>query len=308
MPTATQPTGTLTVINGGSVTAAPFGAGTPPTEGLVIVGNNGIGALNISAGGVVNGTGGLIANGGPGALFCSAFPCSPPLGVSSGAVNVSGTGSQWNLSTLFVGNRGNGTLAISGGGQVTTSGALVPGITTQNSVIGNFSGASGTVTVSGAGSKLDAANQLIIGSGFRGTEGNFGAATGVLNILSGGLVKSSSSTVGNNGESLVANPPTARGVGTVIVSGTGSMWDISGPLAPGTTRNFLTVGRVGEGTLNVTGGGRVVLDGGPTPGGNKGAAFSLGLTAGSTGRVTVLGAGSRVEVEGPIGHRDHGDR
>jgi hypothetical protein len=77
VPTATQPTGTLTVTNGGSVTAAPFGAGTPPTEGLIIVGNNGIGALNISAGGVVNGTGGLIANGGPGALFCSGFPAHP---------------------------------------------------------------------------------------------------------------------------------------------------------------------------------------------------------------------------------------
>ena len=299
VPTATQPTGTLTVTNGGSVTAAPFGAGAPPTEGLIIVGNNGIGALNISAGGVVTGTTGLVAGSGPGSLACSGQPCSPPLGVSSGAVNVSGAGSQWNLSTLFVGQRGNGTLTISGGGQVITSGALVSGSTTQNSFIGNISGASGTVTVSGAGSKLDTANQLIIGNGFRGTEGNFGATTGVLNILSGGLVRSSASTVGNNAENLASSPPTARGVGTVNVSGAGSKWDISGPLSPGSTRNFLTVGRAGEGTLNVTGGGQVVLDGGPTLGGNKGAAFSLGLTAGSTGRVTVLGAGSRVEVKGP---------
>ena len=86
--------------------------------------------------------------------------------------------------------------------------------------------------------------------------------TGMLTILSGGTLNTSSGTVGN----------LSGGLGTVTVTGVGSNWSNAG---------VVVVGGQGTGTLTIQDGGTVTSNGG-----------SVGLVAGSTGTVTVTGPGS----------------
>jgi outer membrane autotransporter protein len=87
--------------------------------------------------------------------------------------------------------------------------------------------------------------------------------TGVLVIQNGGLL--------NNVNGFIGNLP--GGLGTVTVTGAGSNWENTGTVA---------VGRFGTGALNIQNGGRASSAGGA----------DIGLFAGSTGTVTVTGAGS----------------
>ena len=84
-------------------------------------------------------------------------------------MTVDGTGSTWtNSGSLYVGNCGNGTLNITGGGAVSNT----------NGYIGYNSGSTGTVTVAGTGSTWTNSGDLDVG--------NYGSGT--LNITGGGAV------------------------------------------------------------------------------------------------------------------------
>jgi T5SS/PEP-CTERM-associated repeat protein len=161
---------------------------------------------------------------------------------STGVVTVEGAGSAWNSSSLYVGDAGNGTLNITGGGSVSSS----------FSYVGKGSGSSGTVTVDGAGSVW---NGTYLYVGYSGS--------GALSITGGGLVSSLSSYLGYN----------TGTTGVVTVDGAGSVWSNSSSL--------FYVGYLGNGNLNITGGGTV----------NSGFS-NVGYAARSTGIVTVDGAGS----------------
>ena len=89
------------------------------------------------------------------------------------------------------------------------------------------------------------------------------SSSGTLNITGGGAVSSCHSNIGCNSGS----------TGEVTVDGAGSTWTIGG--------SFFFVGYSGSGTLNITGGGVV----------SNNYAF-IGYDYGSTGMVTVDGAGS----------------
>ena len=162
---------------------------------------------------------------------------------SNGAVTVSGAGSTWiNSSDLTVAGSGHGTLDITDGGTVSNT----------YGYIGKMLG-TGVVTVSGAGAEWTSTRGVYVG--------DFG--DGTLEITNGGLVFSNTS--GYLGFS-------SGSTGSAMVSGGGSIWNNS---------SSLYVGYSGEGTLEITDGGKV----GDTNG-------WIGSSVGSTGSVTISGAGA----------------
>ncbi len=172
--------GTLNITTGGAVSSSHGfigyfssstgdvtvdGDGSTWTNSSVLfVGYNGSGTLNITGGGAVSNTDGNIG-------YKSG---------TTGTVTVDGPGSTWtNTGYLHVGGRftsdtGTGTLNITGGSVVTAGG---------DTRVGGYSGATGTVTVDGAGSTWTNSSDLYVGD-----EG-----IGTLNIDNGGAV-----TVGGN--------------------------------------------------------------------------------------------------------------
>ncbi len=217
---------------------------------------------------------------------------------SASMVTVDGVGSTWTCSSIMLG----GILKITGGGAV-------------NSIAGYTTGDTAAVTVDGSGSTLSIGDRLIIEQGklevtsggkvsiLRGTiasgSGVTAAATvdgvgselvstyltvghmgnGALNVSSGGIVRSDVGSIATYSGSS----------GVVTVDGIGSIWDIN---------SGLTVGNYGKGTLNIVSGGAVVCKEYSWIGGNPG----------STGAVTVRGAGSRWINGGEldVGYNGHG--
>src|SRR6516162_8686080 len=175
--------GTLTVTNGGTLTTTNFGvagsavitgAGSSVTvTGETIIGNFAPASVIISNGGVLNSQGSADI-----ATFL------PFLGTPT--VTVTGPGSTWNVGGpfgLFVGDGsvGPGALTIANGGAVNS---------TTSTTIGDASGAS-TVTVTGAGSVLNAFNSLAIGGPGCGCTPPL---IGTLTIADGGVVNSPGGT------------------------------------------------------------------------------------------------------------------
>jgi outer membrane autotransporter protein len=139
---------------------------------------------------------------------------------TSGDVNPSpATSPIWNVGVLNVGNGGEGTLTVEGGGLL---------ISTYGQ-IGVQAGGEGTVTVRDAGSGWLSNSTIYVGM--------FG--TGTLNIEGGGTVTNAQSGyIGNYGGS----------AGAVAVTGIGSTW---------ANTDYLSVGYMGTGALTITDGGRV---------------------------------------------------
>lgn len=138
----------------------------------------------------------------------------------TGVVTVDG-GSTWNNYWVNVGDFGNGTLKVTNGG-VVYSGYYEN--YNSDAYIGRYSGSQGTVLVDGVGSMWTNTSGIAM---FNGT----------LTITNGGTVNSS----GDN--------PIDMG-SVVTVNGSGSTWNFSG--------DSMYIGSSGSGTLNITGGGKVV--------------------------------------------------
>ncbi|MGX7876714.1 autotransporter domain-containing protein [Mesorhizobium sp. ORM6] len=185
---------------------------------------------------------------------------------SNATVTVKGASTWSVLGTLWVGESGTGTLTISGASAVTDA----------NAVIGLKAGSSGAVTVTGSGSNWSTDQSLIVG--------NRGA--GSLTIASGGTVADFDASVGGD----------VGGSGNVVVTGAGSAWTnrtvsigdvgvgkvtVSGAGATMTYGPSLYVGNLGQGTLNVFGGGMV-----------SGKVAIVGQDSQSHGEVTIDGTGS----------------
>jgi T5SS/PEP-CTERM-associated repeat protein len=143
---------------------------------------------------------------------------------ATGVATVDGTGSTWNNGSYLgfnVGLHGDGTLNITNGGAVSNC----------RGFIGSCSGSTGVVTVDGIGSTWTNGSGIDVGS----------SGDGTLNITGGGDVSDGyDSRIGHRSGS----------VGVVTVDGTGSTWTIG---------QYLDVGRDGDGTLNITGGGAVTV-------------------------------------------------
>jgi T5SS/PEP-CTERM-associated repeat protein len=243
----------------GTVTVTGTGSQLNDSSGSNIIGyGNGQGTLNIQSGGVVNLNGadiGGYAGTAPGTVTVSGagsqfnVPAGISLGLAGvgtlniqnggvanlgdtdiggidgsapGILTVEGAGSHLNVNGgLNVALAGDGTLTIESSGMANITGSTLVG--------GTYANVPGIITVSGPGSQLhmNGATEL----GFLGN--------GTLNIENGGLVSTGSSAVlGARSGSL----------GTAMVVGQGSQWNIAGDLY---------VGDGGSGLLTVTNGGTV---------------------------------------------------
>lgn len=218
---------------------------------------------------------------------------------SMGTVTVAGPGSTWEIgdhgySVINVGNHGTGILNIENGGVVNSYG------NNDHNQIGNESGSTGTVNISGSGSSWNCHRINI---------GNYG--TGILNIDNGGIVNSGSmylgDKAGSSGSVTVSGPGSTMntsslrvgiagtgtllienqavvnstraiiGAGTVTVTGSGSVWNVTETLEDYKP----SIGAYGTGILNIKNGGEVNSN------------FThLGPSISYTGTVNVTGPGS----------------
>ena len=183
--------------SGSSGTATVDGAGSQWTNsGSLIVGENGTGRLAITGGGTVTSTGGFIGG---------DYPDS----TGTGTVTVGGAGSKWASSGgLNVGYLGLGTLAITNGGTVTSTGGF----------IGSNSGSSGAATVKGAASTWTCGDYLELG-------GHGGQGT--LYIAGGGTVTAASVSIASG--SLLA-VDVGRGSTMSLVGGSAWQFDSAGTI------------------------------------------------------------------------------
>ena len=193
------------------------------------------------------------------AAFSLAFPLTPLRAAITATGDVEPADpATWTTSTeAYVGNSGTGALTVDGGSSLLS----------QNAYLGNETGSSGTVTITGTGSTWN--------SFFAPCVGN--AGTGILNVTNGGAVN----LVAPLGGGAMYIGWTAAGV--VTVDGVGSTLNLNG-----STKNTGSAGIIfNNGTLNVTNGGIV----------NSGSATI------STGVVNVDGSGSTWNIDDLFGSR-----
>jgi T5SS/PEP-CTERM-associated repeat protein/autotransporter-associated beta strand protein len=169
----------------GTATVTGFNA-TWTSPNNFVAGYNGTGALEVRNGGRVSHAQGYVgANAG-----------------SNGSVLVTDPASQWTGSgSFFIGNSGTGAIQVLNGGYASTTG---------NSYLGFVAGASGSATVSGAGSTWSTAVNLNIG----GTNAAAGGS-GFLRIANGGAVSAALINIWNTGILHLENSPTLTGPLTV---------------------------------------------------------------------------------------------
>jgi autotransporter-associated beta strand protein/T5SS/PEP-CTERM-associated repeat protein len=238
--------GTLSVINGGTLQTPSLavvfssamvidGAGSTVTvspSGLTEFASiGGPVSVTISNGGVLN-TPGLVA-------IDAGDPVFTP------TVTVTGSGSTWNVGSLAVGGSGTfegpGILTISNGGVVNATGPLGVGDPTGTSML----------TVTGAGSVLNALTSLVVGDTSCGC-----GLIGTLTVADGGVVNSpgftgiaqgSTLNLGTGGLAGGINTPAIDNEGQIVANFTDTLTlaaDISGAG---------TLGKAGVGTLILTG-------------------------------------------------------
>jgi T5SS/PEP-CTERM-associated repeat protein len=327
-------TGTVTVSNGGLISCAStlacafntIGNAAGSTGTLAINGGSviGLGPLTVGAGTLLAGFGTpgastsgtlTITNGGTLAStgYNSVANNSGQTGVVTGNVTIDGAGSSWSITRDLANGGGQAFLAlaptanalanvtVSNGGNLTVTGSRsnpatdnsLPGITMSSAA-----GATSTMTVTTGGSVRIGGDTgvLIVGGS---SSANSAGANATLNITAGGTVAGT----GPNGLSYAVIGRN-QATGTINVSGVGSQLVIAGVGGTNTqgTDGFgalLDVGRNqgfggGNGTLNVTAGGSVLIsDNGQASGAT---ALRIARGADSTGSVTVSGPGSSIVV------------
>ncbi len=299
-------TGTLTVSNGGTVSdtyaylgdqAGSSGIATVgganarwTTSEVMLVGKYGDGRLTVNSGGTVSATNGLtlaafagttgtvtvdggtvttggnlaVGQSGTGELtVTNGGTVSSSHGIiggnsgTQGSASISGTNSNWTSSgNVYVGNVGNGSLTVSNGGTVSSVGGYV----------GTSGSSVGTVSLNGAGSAWTLSDTLIIG--YESSE------NATVTVSNGAKLQDKIASVGD----------LAGSSGSVTVSGSGSRWDTV-TTGGGSYAGYLNVGRLGNGTLTVSDGGTVTA-----------YQAYLGNESGSSGTVSVAGAGSTLAV------------
>lgn len=292
-------TGTVTVTGENSVfTFNPNLSGTPSdtTDDVapaLNIGRSGFGSLTVSAGGrlVVNG----IADAPSSQTGAIQLGGSSTGANGAGILTVTGAGSTVDTtgSSRFInvgrnGASATGLLEIEDGGTVNASVVNLGRL-----------GASGTLTMSGAGSTLNLSQPVAgfgVGLNIGRDVGSFGSVTissGAKINIDGSGAPAGGMTVGFNGSGSM----TLQNAGTELTI-TGNQIDPATSLGPG-----FTVGRNAQGFLNVLDGAKITVTdnspeghGGMSIGGNA-AQAAQGLPAGD-GQVLVSGVGSEIKTVG----------
>lgn len=208
---------------------------------------------------------------------------------------VDGPGSQWiatrntvtNAAAFFgvgSGIGGNATITIANGGKILVNGTGGSATNFDAMNIGT-NGGIGSVSVSGIGSSLQIiGNNPFLGVGRSGATGN-----GSLGVLAGATASAMFMSVGRD-----------SATGALVIDGSGSQLSLTGVGTLGTAGPAgVTIGQTGgSGQVTVSGGGRLLISDGGTDSRPAGSSpfLNLGLDAGSFGRLTITGPGSRVEM------------
>jgi len=237
------------------------GAGTLTAGGTFAVGDNGTGTLTVSGGGK---------------LTTNLYTSVGNWGTATGTATVTGTGSQWTVGFPYfvVGDSGAGTLHVEDGGHVVSAFTLI---------LGNDSGATGHVTVSGDGAQLSVGGTTI-GSA-AGSSGDL-SVSGSGATWSGGLV-----TVGSAGEGSLLVEDGAAGSASQVTVGSSHAGSatVAGAGTSLAVTNGLTVGNAAGGTLSVEDGAGVTSSFG-----------RIGVSTGATGAATVTGTDSSWTMTGAL--------
>ncbi|MDA7418439.1 autotransporter outer membrane beta-barrel domain-containing protein [Xenophilus arseniciresistens] len=173
-----------------------------------------------------------------------------------GSVEVTGVGSRLSSTGILLGLEGLGTLTVSKGGTVVNSDTDVG--------YRNATSGTGEVRVTDEGSSWTSSGDIRVGR----------LGPGRLTIENGAQVSSQRGTVGSSDQ----------GGGTVTVSGTGSVWRLTG------TRELL-VGGDGSGSLRIEAGGEVSMAAQVLLGAASAAQGSLHLRGNAQGRGVLHSAG-----------------
>lgn len=283
-------TGTLTVTGAGSEVrtlrytgigqagvTSTFGTPGATTNATVSVLDGG--SLRTESAGVSTGPGGPAATGAEHTVA---------------TVTVSGPGSQWILTrnsvdnktaTLNAGTHANAkaTITIANGGKLHVDGTGSVGPFDGISL--GLNGGRADMIVTGSGSTL-----LTTGANPYINVGRSGATgKGSLSVLDGASASTMFLNVGRDAAQ-----------GTMLVDGAGSLLTLTGAGTPGVAGPaFAIIGRDGgNGMVTVSNGGRMlVTDGGADTRPNLSSpGINLGHGIGSTGAMTITGAGSTVEI------------
>lgn len=222
-------------------------------------------------------------------------------------VTVTGAGSRWEMAganmQLNVGS-GLGTANF----QV-TAGGVVDGVLLLN--VGR-DGSTGRLTVDGAGSRVN-----LYGTGVAGTGDANGAAslqigrngTGTVTVSNGGRIDMAATGVTTRGPGLLLGVSSGSS-GTLNISGSNSVVSLTAQSAvPGGGNGeafnpFASIGFDGSGALNISAGGKLLLDGNAvsTPTVSRATTLYVGGRntgiAGGNGIARVSGAGSEIRVTG----------
>ena len=287
-------TGFVNVEAGGKLLADGSGIGTGGTAAIGVgFGTGSTGSLTVSGVGALVDTSGYYitdgSTGGTGSITVSQG-ASVEAGVTNfiyAATNIGNSGGTGSLTVtdadstytavgqLAVGSSGTGNLLVENGGSVASGNsslALGYGFS-----VGWASGGSGTVTVTGAGSNIFNVGHFIVGGS---DNANMQAGgPGTMTIEDGGLVKTSlpSGSYTTVAADIAADAGT--GGSSVTVTGTNSLWEISGDLH---------VGDAAAGALTLAAGGRVIAD-----------SLDVGVQSGSSGTVSLTGT-STLGISGQI--------
>jgi T5SS/PEP-CTERM-associated repeat protein len=214
-------------------------------EGDAIIGDSGIGAMTISSGAELEtrnytevDTSGKITLGNQTG--------------SQGTLTVTGQSSMLQaIGEVDVGYSGKGSLSVLAGAEV----SIVNRPTASNNLfVGDLTGSSGSVLVSGSGSRLTVEGLAIVG--YQGT--------GTLTVANAGYADLDDLVVAYGG-----------GPASVLVEGAGTKLEVT---------DQFDVGAPGTGSLRITSGAQVVLD--------TNFIADIGEGSGSNGSISISGAGS----------------
>jgi autotransporter-associated beta strand protein/T5SS/PEP-CTERM-associated repeat protein len=264
------------VIDGGAATID----GGVWRSGAFAAGQTGTGALALAHGGTLVTTGTVY----PGDAANKFRTHIGQETGSKGTVTLTGSSTWINSATglgggrdsrLTVGGKGGGALNVLDGSTVVT----------DRLVAGAGDGGNGAVRISGPGSRIDAdagGVKTAVTVGFSGS--------GRLVVENGAELNSNNASIGG----FIYNEPpflgVNRGHGEVLVTGTGSVWNL---------HNQLTIGDGADGAVTVAGGGRFNGNAATVYIGNIGW-ISGGSATSGTGALTVTGAGSEFATTGDI--------
>ncbi len=217
---------------------------------------------------------------------------------------------------LQVGNWGTGTMTVSNGAIVNV--ALPGGVPNSNcavvfcgNYVGNAAGSNATLTLTGAGTTMNLAGQVVVGnasvftnppsSSTFGTPG--GTTTAALNVLAGATLNTYNASVSTGPSG--ANPTGGEHtIANIIIDGANSVWNVTQNVFNG-AQAFMNLAALpnATATIDVTGGGKLVFTGGPAANNNL-AGINLtgsGGQAGGTSTINVSGANSAIVVAGDTG-------